>query len=76
MDLSKTNSPLLRNRLYLTAGTKVEHNYYTGFGVMPSTPRRMAVQSAHQTVWAAVSRALRTPAALDVSEPQVTMRDS
>ena len=57
---------VVRNRLYLTAGTKVEHNYYTGFGVMPSI-RAAWLPSAHQTVWAAVSRALRTPAALDVS---------
>lgn len=57
---------VVRNRLYLTAGTKVEHNYYTGFGVMPSI-RAAWLPTAHQTVWAAASRALRTPAENDAA---------
>jgi iron complex outermembrane recepter protein len=55
---------LIPGRLSLTVGTKLEHNYFTGFGVMPSA--RVAWQiRAKQTAWAAVSRALRTPSSLD-----------
>src|SRR5437879_11838206 len=54
----------LCNRLYLTPGAKVEHNYYSGFGIMPSI-RAVWLPSAHETGWAAASRALRTPAEND-----------
>jgi iron complex outermembrane recepter protein len=57
---------VLRNRLYVTVGTKLEHNYYTGFGVMPSV-RAAWLLNAHHTLWTAVSRPLRTPAASDTS---------
>lgn len=55
---------LIADRVSLTVGTKLEHNYFTGFGVMPSA--RVAWQiRAKQTAWAAVSRALRTPSSID-----------
>jgi iron complex outermembrane recepter protein len=54
------------NRLSVTVGTKFEHNYYTGFGVMPSARAALAV-TTRQTLWAAFSRAVRTPSALDAS---------
>jgi iron complex outermembrane recepter protein len=54
------------NRLYLTIGTKLEHNYYTGFDFMPSA-RVAWAPSPHHTLWAAASRAVRTPSALDAS---------
>lgn len=57
---------LARNRLYVTAGTKLEHNYYTGFRLMPSI-RAAWLPSPHHTLWMAVSRPLRTPAALDTA---------
>ncbi|PYU33950.1 MAG: TonB-dependent receptor [Acidobacteria bacterium] len=57
---------VVRNRLYVTPGAKVEHNYYSGFGIMPSI-RAVWLPSAHQTVWAAASRALRTPAENDAA---------
>jgi iron complex outermembrane recepter protein len=57
---------LIPNRLYITAGTKLEHNYYTGFGLMPSA-RVTYSPSVHHMVWAAVSRALRTPASTDTA---------
>jgi iron complex outermembrane recepter protein len=48
----------------LTVGTKLEHNDFTGFEVQPSI--RATVKPAHnQTVWAAVSRAVRTPSAIE-----------
>jgi iron complex outermembrane receptor protein len=55
---------LLPARLYLTAGTKLEHNDYTGFELMPSV--RLAWEpTPRQTLWAAISRALRDPARSD-----------
>jgi iron complex outermembrane receptor protein len=57
---------VIRNRLYLTAGTKLEHNNYTGFGAMPSI-RGTWLPGAHQTVWAAVSRSVRTPSENEVA---------
>jgi len=52
---------LIPERLKLTLGTKVEHNDFTGFEVEPSG-RISWTPTIHQTVWAAVSRAVRTPA--------------
>jgi iron complex outermembrane receptor protein len=54
----------LGERAYLTAGTKLEHNDYTGFEVQPNL--RLALPlSERQTAWAAVSRAVRIPSRLD-----------
>ena len=55
---------LLPDQLYLTVGTKLEHNHYTGFGLMPSI-RAAWTPTRNQTVWASVSRALRTPSEVD-----------
>ena len=52
---------LIPERLKLTLGTKLEHNDFTGFEVEPSG-RISWTPTSHQTVWAAVSRAVRTPA--------------
>jgi iron complex outermembrane receptor protein len=57
---------LIHDRLYLTVGTKLEHDYYNGFSLMPSG-RVVWTPSDHQTLWAAVSRAARTPSAIDAS---------
>lgn len=54
------------NRLFMTIGTKVEHNYYTGFVFMPSV-RLTWAPTPHHTLWAAVSKADRTPNARDAS---------
>jgi iron complex outermembrane receptor protein len=54
-------------RFYVTVGTKLENNSYTGFGVMPTISASYSLSDNHM-VWAAVSRALRTPATTDVSE--------
>jgi len=55
---------LLPNQLILTVGTRIEHNYYTGFNVMPSG-RAAWTPSERQTLWAAVSDAVRSPSAKD-----------
>jgi iron complex outermembrane receptor protein len=57
---------LVPNRFFLTVGTKLEHNYYTGFALMPSA-RATYELDPHNMVWAAVSRAERTPDATDES---------
>ncbi len=55
---------LVPDRLTLTAGLKIEHNDYTGFELQPSL-RSVFKPTAGQTVWAAVSRAVRTPSAVE-----------
>jgi hypothetical protein len=48
----------------LTLGSKVEHNDYTGFEAQPSA-RLAFYKDDRQTLWAAASRAVRTPSRLD-----------
>jgi iron complex outermembrane recepter protein len=55
---------ILPERLMLTLGSKVERNDYTGYEIQPSA-RVSWFPSARQTVWAAVSRAQRTPSRLE-----------
>ncbi len=57
---------LVPQRVALTVGTKLEHNNYTGFGLIPSV-RVSYTPVANQALWAAVSRALRTPAETDAA---------
>ncbi|MBI3890965.1 MAG: TonB-dependent receptor [Candidatus Wallbacteria bacterium] len=52
------------DKLRLTLGSKVEHNSYTGVEVQPNL-RLMWLPDARETVWAAVSRAVRTPARIE-----------
>ncbi len=52
---------LVPDRLSFTAGSKFEHNDYTGWEVQPSGRLTFRITDA-QTLWAAVSRAVRTPA--------------
>lgn len=55
---------LIPDQMYLTVGTKLEHNDYTGFEAMPSA--RLAWRpSTHHMIWVAVSRALRAPSRND-----------
>ncbi len=56
----------LTDHLQLTLGAKLEHDSVTAWGVQP-TIRLMANIAPHQHLWAAASRALRTPSALDRS---------
>jgi len=51
---------LIPDRLAFTLGSKVEHNDYTGWEGQPSARLRWTPNPNH-TVWAAVSRAVRTP---------------
>ena len=51
-------------RLFLTLGSKFERNDFTGFEVQP-TARIRWTRSDRQTLWAAVSRAVRLPTRFD-----------
>jgi iron complex outermembrane receptor protein len=55
---------LAPNRLSFTLGTKLEQNSYSGFEVQPSG-RVAWTPSEQQTVWAAVTRAVRTPSRIE-----------
>ncbi|MGH8140335.1 MAG: TonB-dependent receptor plug domain-containing protein [Steroidobacteraceae bacterium] len=60
----------LQPDLFFTAGTKLEHNDYTGIEVEPSVRLQWNL-AANQTLWSAVSRAVRTPSRIDhdLAEP-------
>ncbi len=51
---------LVPERLFLTLGTKLEHNDFSGFELQPTVRARWH-PAPDQVVWAAVSRAVRTP---------------
>ena len=53
------------NRVVLYAGSKIENSYFSGIDYEPSA-RVAWTPSARKTVWAAVSRASRTPDQRDV----------
>jgi iron complex outermembrane receptor protein len=55
---------LVPDRLTLTLGSKFQHNQFTGFEIQPSARLRFRPTEG-QTVWAAVSRAVRTPSRTD-----------
>jgi iron complex outermembrane receptor protein len=55
---------LIPDRLTFTAGGKIEHNSYTGWEFQPSI-RAVFKPTPKSTVWAAMSRAVRTPSAVE-----------
>jgi iron complex outermembrane receptor protein len=55
---------LIKDRLNLTVGEKLEHNSYTGLESQPNV-RLSWTAARNQTVWAAVSHAVRTPSRTD-----------
>jgi iron complex outermembrane receptor protein len=54
----------LRKNLSFTLGTKLEHNDYTGFEYEPDARLSWTITPG-QALWAAVSRAVRTPSRID-----------
>jgi iron complex outermembrane receptor protein len=56
--------PLFDDRVQLTIGSKFESNSYTGFEYQPSIRGLWKVHPRHR-LWAAVSRAVRTPSRAD-----------
>jgi len=55
---------LIPDRLTVTLGTRAEHNDYTGVEVQPNG-RVSWTPTPQGTLWAAVSRAVRTPSRID-----------
>jgi iron complex outermembrane recepter protein len=55
---------LVPDRLSVALGTKLEHNQFTGFEIQPSGRVNWRVGRS-QTLWGAVSRALRAPSRID-----------
>ena len=55
---------LVGEKLHLIAGSKFEHNDYTGFEFQP-TARLLWTPRAQHTAWAAASRAVRIPSRAD-----------
>jgi len=55
---------IVPDRVTFTLGTKIEHNDFTGIEVQPSA-RFVFKPAENQTVWAAVSRAVRTPSEVE-----------
>jgi len=52
---------LVHNRLHITLGSKFERNEFTGFEIEPNA-RLLWNLTPNQSIWTAVSRAVRTPA--------------
>jgi len=55
---------IVPKKLWLTLGSKFEHNIFTGWEKQPSG-RLLWTPTSHQTLWAAVSRAVRSPSRID-----------
>ena len=55
---------LIDNKLWLTIGSKFEHNDYSGFEGQPSARIMWAPHNQHR-LWAGVSRAVRTPSRVE-----------
>lgn len=55
---------LIDNKLWLTLGSKFEHNDYSGFEIQP-TARLLWMPHQQHRFWGAVSRAVRTPSVID-----------
>jgi iron complex outermembrane recepter protein len=55
---------MLARRVYLTLGSKLEHNDYTGVEFEPSARLQWNLEST-QLLWGAISRAVRTPSRYD-----------
>ena len=55
---------LTKNTLYLTLGSKLEHNDFSGFEFQPNVRLRWHPQSEH-TFWLSASRAVRTPSQVE-----------
>ena len=55
---------IAQNKLWVTIGSKFEHNIFTGWENEPGG-RVLWTPTSHQTLWAAVTRAVRTPSRID-----------
>lgn len=53
-----------KDRLSLTLGAELQHNNFSGFDIQP-TARALWKFNAHQSFWAAVTRAVTTPSRIE-----------
>ncbi|MFT7087681.1 MAG: iron complex outermembrane receptor protein [Rickettsiales bacterium] len=60
---------LLPEKVFLTIGSKLEHNSFTGYEAQPSVKTSWLV-TENQTLWASIARATRTP---NISENDIKM---
>jgi iron complex outermembrane recepter protein len=56
--------PIVQNRLSLMIGSKFLHNNYSGFDIQPSARLLWTPRQQH-SLWAAVTRAVRTPSRVE-----------
>lgn len=63
---AKDEIPLMDDELWLTLGSKFEHNDFTGFEIQPTARLLWAPNDQHR-FWGAISRAVRTPSIIDNS---------
>jgi iron complex outermembrane receptor protein len=56
---------IVPDKVHITIGTKALHNYYTEFEFQPSARLSWKIPRYQQFVWAAISRAVRTPSRID-----------
>jgi len=54
----------LADKVWLTAGAKLQHNNYSGFDAQPSA-RLLWSPGQHQSVWLGITRAVTTPSDLE-----------
>lgn len=57
---------LIQEKVWLTLGTKIEHNDYTDFEFQPNL-RLLWKIAKNQSLWGSVSRAVRTPSRMETS---------
>jgi iron complex outermembrane receptor protein len=57
---------IVPDHFLLTIGAKLERNFYTGFAILPNA-RVAWIPSHRDTVWAAISKAERTPSETDAA---------
>ncbi len=66
---------LIRNRLTLTAGLKLFNSSFSGFNAEPNV-RLLWTPSEHESFWAAVTRAVRTPSDNEDTLRTTTLRST
>ncbi len=65
---------LLSDQLYFTIGSKFSLNDYTGFEIQP-TARLLYTPTHRKSIWASVSRAVRTPARAEDDLQLIRLRE-
>ncbi len=66
---------LVKNKLWLTVGSKLVHSAFVGFDVEPAG-RLLWGPSVHRTAWLAVTRAVRTPSDNDENLQVTTLQST